>query len=148
MTNDTLTVTRRFDVPATAVFDAWLAPEAFADWFGGDEADVPADTVHIDARVGGTWSAIMHLPGDIVMEWSGHYVEIERPTRLVFTMSDEPGEPGAPIVVEFDETSDGTEMSLHQSGLAGFTQEQYDLTIAGYEANFDALEATLTAARR
>jgi uncharacterized protein YndB with AHSA1/START domain/DNA-binding transcriptional ArsR family regulator len=148
MTRDTITITRRFTAPADAVFDAWLTPERFAAWFGGDEAEVPLDGVALDAREGGEWSVAMHLPGDLSMNWGGRYLVIDRPHRLVFTMTDDPAEAaGDPISVDFTEVDGATEMTLRQTGTAGFTAEQYDATVAGYNAYFDALESALAAVR-
>jgi uncharacterized protein YndB with AHSA1/START domain len=148
MTRDTITITRRFAAPAEAVFDAWITPERFAAWFGGDAAEVPLSGVTLDVREGGEWSAVMHLPGDLAMTWSGRYLVIDRPNRLVFTMTDDPGEAaGDPITVDFAEVDGATEMTLRQTGTGGFTEEQYDMTVAGYNAYFDALESTLVTTR-
>lgn len=141
MTHDTITIVRTLNAPREAVFDAWITPDSFARWFGGAAVVVPADSVRIDARPGGRWDAIMHLPGGDTMVWGGEYTAVNRAEHLAFTMSDEPGEPaGAPITVDFAAVDGGTRMTLVQTGVGDFTSEQYDLTIAGYNAYFDALE--------
>jgi uncharacterized protein YndB with AHSA1/START domain len=35
-------VTRVFDAPRELVWREWTEPEAFADWFGGPEYEVPS----------------------------------------------------------------------------------------------------------
>ncbi|TFV84345.1 SRPBCC domain-containing protein [Microbacterium sp. dk485] len=144
MTNDTLIITRRFAAPTEDVFDAWITPTRFAQWFGGADAHVPVEELSLDPRVGGRWSATMHLPEGMILTWGGEYVEVTRPRRLAFTMSDEPGQPaGDPITVDFVETDGMTEMTLRQAGTGGFTEAELEMTLAGYREYFNALEREL-----
>lgn len=141
MTADTLTITRHLDGPPEVVFDAWTTPAHFAAWFGGADVEVPICTVSLDARSGGAWRADMHLPDGHVIHWSGHYVSVIRPRRLVVTISDAPEHaPGAPLEVDFSADGAGTTMTLVQRGTEVFSAEQYALTEAGYGRFFDALE--------
>ena len=48
------TTTRVFDAPRERVWREWTEPDAFADWFGGREAEVPASTVAMDVRPAGS----------------------------------------------------------------------------------------------
>src|SRR6267142_2545135 len=41
------------------VWKEWTEPEAFADWFGGAESEVPLSSVSMDVRPGGSWRATM-----------------------------------------------------------------------------------------
>ena len=59
---DAIVITRTFDAPPELVWAAWTTPEQFAVWFGGDQVEVPLDSVSMDVRPGGTWSARMLLP--------------------------------------------------------------------------------------
>src|SRR4051812_49988136 len=86
-----LTVTRVLGAPPERVWREWTEPEAFADWFGGPEAEIPLDTVAMDVRPGGAWRATM-LHGGREIRWKGEYVEVEPPERLVLTISDQPGD--------------------------------------------------------
>src|SRR4051794_41917516 len=48
-----LTMTRVLSAPRERVWREWTEPEAFADWFGGPEAEIPLDTGAMDVRPGG-----------------------------------------------------------------------------------------------
>jgi uncharacterized protein YndB with AHSA1/START domain len=141
-----LTMTRVFDASRDLVFQAWTVPAQFAQWFGGKDADVPASTVSMDVRAGGDWRATMFAgPERHEIHWHGSYREVVEPERVVFTISDQPGETSSPEVVTVVLTQlDGsrTEMRVHQGG-GNLTPEQYEMTKQGYTAFFDAMEELL-----
>ncbi|HEY4270050.1 MAG TPA: SRPBCC domain-containing protein [Galbitalea sp.] len=133
-----LTITRTFAAPRELVFEAWTKPEHFAAWWGGKTVEVPADTVAMDVRPGGSWKATMVLPdGGHRIDWVGEYVEVDPPSRLVLTLSD-----GAPeretLTVDLTEVDGGTQMVFHQGG-GHLTAEQYEQTATGYQQFFDAM---------
>ena len=86
-----LRMTRTFDATPERVFAAWTNPEHFGAWFG----PVAMHTVQcdIDAKVGGAWRLMAeginvpgrHQDGRVRPTVSGKYLEIEPPSRLVFT---------------------------------------------------------------
>lgn len=53
----TVVVEREFDAPREAVWRAFTDPDQFAQWFGPDGLVVPRDSLAMDARSGGGWSA-------------------------------------------------------------------------------------------
>ena len=137
------TVTRTFAAPRELAWDAWTIPEHFSVWFGTAEVAVPLDELSLDVRPGGELRAVMHLPDGTLIHWEGEYREVERPARLTFTLTDEPGtDPGEPIAVDFVEVDGGTQVTIFQPR-HGFSDEQVDLTIAGYQSFFDAYEVVL-----
>ena len=70
-------ITRVFDAPRERVWREWTEPEAFADWFGGDHAEVPVSTVSMDVREGGAWRATMFAgPTRREISWIGEYHEV------------------------------------------------------------------------
>jgi len=143
--SDSFTITRTFAASREAVFDAWTTPEHFSVWFGTPEISVPLETLVMDVRVGGAWSAVMHLPDGSTKDWEGEYRELDRPSRLALTLTDVPGEDaGDPIVVEFEEVEGGTLMTF-TSARHGFTDEQIDMVTMGYNSFFDAIEDIVTA---
>jgi uncharacterized protein YndB with AHSA1/START domain len=83
--NTTVRVNHHFRVPAERVFDAWLDPESARKWLftapGGQ-----ITRCEIDARAGGQF-VIVDYRGDESIEHVGEYIEIRRPTRLVFTFA-------------------------------------------------------------
>ena len=78
-----LRLTRRFAATPERVFDAWLDPAQVRLWLiarPGDEAH----TAQVEAREGGAWSITTRRSGTDYTA-NGVYLEITRPTRLVFT---------------------------------------------------------------
>ena len=119
LTHGEIAITRVFDAPRERVWKEWTEPERFADWFGGPEAEVPLSSVSMDVRPGGTWRATMFFgPSRRESRWNGEYREVEEPERLVFTISDRPGEDvHALVTVLLTDIGDGrTEMRFEQRG--------------------------------
>jgi uncharacterized protein YndB with AHSA1/START domain len=134
-----LTITRSFDASREAVFDAWTDPAKFAVWFG--TVDVPAETLSMDVRPGGSWRAIMKLPDDTSISWAGEYLEVERPTRLVMTITDNPADDARGVItVDLAEVAGATRMVMSQES-PGFDQGQLDQTAIGYNAFFDVMQS-------
>jgi uncharacterized protein YndB with AHSA1/START domain len=136
------TMTRVFAAPRERVWREWTEPEAFADWFGGAEAEVPLDTVAMDVRPGGAWHATM-LHGGREIRWKGEYVEVQPPERLVLTFSDQPDDaPHELVVVMLRELGDGrTEMVVEQHG--SLPPGAYDAARNGWGGFFDVLAERL-----
>ena len=126
MAESGIAVTRIFAASRERVWREWTEPERFADWFGGAEADVPVPTVSMDVRKGGTWRATMYFgPGRRVIHWKGEYREVVEPERLVFTLSDQPGDDAYELVtVVLTDLGDGrTEMRF--TPWSSMSPEQY-----------------------
>jgi uncharacterized protein YndB with AHSA1/START domain len=139
--SEPIVITRTFAASRERVFDAWTTPSDFSAWFGTAEVEVPLDTLRMDVRSGGAWSAVMRLPDGNAIDWAGAYVEVDRPSRLVMTLTDQPDEPaGEPLTVDLEEVAGGaTRMTMTQ--VAGeFTPEQREMTIQGWGAFFDVME--------
>src|ERR671919_304751 len=107
-----ITITRVFDAPRERVWKEWTEPERFADWFGGSQSEVPLSSVSMDVRPGGWWRLTMHPDGGGEIHWEGTYREVVEPERLVFTVTDRPGEEAREfVIVVLTELDDGrTEM--------------------------------------
>ena len=114
-----ITITRVFDAPREAVWKEWTEPERFADWFGGSKAEVPVATVSMDVREGGAWRATMFAdPGRREIHWHGEYREVLEPERLIFTVSDRPGDEYELVIVVLTDLGDGrTEVVIHQTNV-------------------------------
>lgn len=105
---DKLVVRRMIAAPANEVFDAWLDPKALAIWMR------PAQATHtvaaVDARVGGRFEIVMHVPGQSVPH-RGVYEAVDRPRRLVFTWnSPYAGDDDSRVTVDFLRRAEGTEV--------------------------------------
>jgi uncharacterized protein YndB with AHSA1/START domain len=142
-----ITITRVFDVPRERVWKEWTEPERFADWYGGGEAEVPLSTVSMDVRPGGLWRATMFAgPERREIYWKGEYLEVVEPERLVFTVSDEPGEDAYELItVVLTDLGDGrTEMLFRQRGR--MSAEQYERAEQGWSSFFDRIAEHLVGA--
>ena len=139
-----ITMTRVFEAPREHVWKEWTEPERFADWFGGPESEVPLATVSMDVRPGGTWQATMFAePGRREIRWKGEYREVAEPERLVFTVSDQPGEDLYELVtVVLTDLGDGrTEMVFEQRG--SLPPEMYERAKEGWSTFFDRIAERL-----
>jgi uncharacterized protein YndB with AHSA1/START domain len=143
---DGLEIVRVFDAPREVVWREFTEPEAFADWFGGAEAEVPLDSVSMDVREGGAWRLTMFAgPARMEIPWEGEYTEVVPPERLVFTITDEPGNPERDVcTVVLAEAGDGrTEMRFSQTG-GHMPPESYERAKQGWGKFFDRMDERLT----
>jgi uncharacterized protein YndB with AHSA1/START domain len=133
-----LTINRVFDAPREQVWKEWTEPERFADWYGGGEAEVPVSSVTMDVREGGAWRATMFYGGREI-QWKGEYQEVVEPERLVFSVSDQPGDDAYELViVVLTDLGDGrTEMLFQQRG--HMTPAQYERAGQGWSGFFDRM---------
>jgi uncharacterized protein YndB with AHSA1/START domain len=141
-----IAITRVFDAPRELVWREWTEPARFADWFGGAESEVPVDTVSMEVRPGGSWRATMFAgPERREIRWKGEYREVVEPERLVFTISDQPGEDAYELVTVAltDLGGERTEMHFEQRGR--MSPEQYERAGAGWSGFFDRIAERLAA---
>ena len=138
-----IALTRVFDAPRERVWQEWTDPQAFADWFGGRDGEVPLSTVSMDVRPGGAWSLTMFAgPERREINWHGEYREVDAPERLVLTFSDQPGDRYELVIVELRSLDDGrTEMTFEQRGL--MTPEAYTGAQSGWAIFFDRVDERL-----
>ncbi len=128
-------IERTVAAPIDLVWQMWTKSEHFAAWYGPMGAEIPV--ANMDVQVGGKRHICMAMQtpnGPMKMWFVGEYLEIEEPTRLVYTesMSDEdgnvmsPADMGMPegspdttqIVVELTAAGDQTNMVLSHVGVA------------------------------
>jgi uncharacterized protein YndB with AHSA1/START domain len=141
-----MTMRRVFDAPRERVWKEWTEPARFADWFGGVQSEVPLSTVTMDVRPGGAWRATMFAgPGRHEIHWKGEYQEVAEPERLVFTVSDQPGDVYELVSVVLTDLGDGrTEMLFEQRG--HMQPEQYERAKQGWASFFDRIDERLASA--
>jgi uncharacterized protein YndB with AHSA1/START domain len=101
--------------------------------------------VLMDVTPGGAWRATMLAgPGRREIQWKGEYREVAEPERLVFTLSDQPGDEYELVTVILTDLGDGrTEMLFQQRGQ--MRPEQYDRAKEGWGSFFDRIAERLTA---
>jgi uncharacterized protein YndB with AHSA1/START domain len=157
-----ISITRIFEAPRDLVFKAWTEPKRFAQWFGLNDSSVPIDSISMDVRPGGTWRATMVIPGGGVpgggapgdgaaapeateIPWKGIYHEVEPPERLVFSLSDQPGDEQEIVTVLLKDLGGKTEMVFHQGG-GHLKAEEYEQAKAGWGLFFERLAGHLESA--
>lgn len=73
---------RVFNAPAEAVFRAWTDPTRLVQWWGPHGFRMTIES--IDARVGGTWSYVLHGPDGTQYPNTAVFEVLDPPNRLVF----------------------------------------------------------------
>ncbi|MGF1609822.1 MAG: SRPBCC domain-containing protein [Kiloniellales bacterium] len=82
-----IVLTRLFDAPRELVFEAWSDPAQLAQWWGPDGFTTTTHTM--DLRPGGVWRFVMHGPDGRDYPNKVTYIEVERPSRLVYRQGGE-----------------------------------------------------------
>ena len=67
------------------VFDAWTKPEFVKRWWAPKSRNLEMVRCEADVRVGGAYVYALARGGAIIATFSGTYLEIIRPTKLVYT---------------------------------------------------------------
>ena len=124
-TNNTVSI----NVPVYAlpeiVFDAWVKPELLQKWlFVGPDSEMIETEGNVAPQ--GRFS-LLHLnkkTNDRVT-YRGTYLEVERPSKLVFTLNDtENSGEAVTVTVEIAPAEVGSELTLHQTGISETTSER------------------------
>ena len=143
----TLLITRTFNAPREAVFDAWLDPKQIGKWIG--PRNISAEAKELTAKPGGCYRIFMRGSdgkGPIV---GGVYREIVRPERLVFTWMWETGHPmglaghETLVTLTFRELGAKTEMTMRHEHFE--SKEARDSHNQGWSGSFDKLAEVLGA---
>jgi uncharacterized protein YndB with AHSA1/START domain len=102
-------LTRTFEAPRAAVFDAWTNAEHVKHWW--DPSGVPLSSCEIDLRPGGSFRWVNSAHG-AEHAFTGIYHEITPPERLVFTVKISPSSPGALTELMFSEEGSQTKLTM------------------------------------
>jgi uncharacterized protein YndB with AHSA1/START domain len=111
-----LTVTRTFNAPARIVFDAWTRPELLKRWWAPKSFGVTLFECEQDLRVGGAYRFAFGRDPRNPEVFSGRYLEVDPPSRLVLTQLYERMAHVGDVVVtaDFEESQGGTRLTLRQ----------------------------------
>ena len=111
-----LTVTRMFNAPVHVVFDAWTKPELLKRWWAPKSFGVSLFECEQDLRVGGAYRFAFGRDPKNPEAFSGRYLEVNPPSRLVLTQVYERmahvGE--AVVTATFEESQGRTRLTLRQ----------------------------------
>jgi uncharacterized protein YndB with AHSA1/START domain len=104
-------ITRLYDAPVKAVWDAWTDPKQVAQWWGPRGFTI---TTHSkDLRPGGHWAYTMHGPDGTDFPNTTQYFEVEKYSKLVYDhggSADRP--PMFRVTVLFSESNGKTKMDM------------------------------------
>lgn len=146
-----LVIEREFNAPRELVWDAFTKTEHLINWMG--PRNYPATSFETDVRVGGKWRGCLRStePGKRDLWQGGKYLEIERPSRLVYTFQwdkhDEQDETFETIVtVLLEDHGEKTLMKFYQSIFN--TASNRDGHVGGWNSGFDRLSDYLAEIRR
>jgi uncharacterized protein YndB with AHSA1/START domain len=102
-------LTRTFDAPRAAVFEAWTKAEHVKHWW--DPSGVPLSVCEIDLRPNGAFRWVNSAHGG-EHTFTGTYREIMPPERLVFTVKMFPSRPDPLTTVLFSEEGNNKTMLI------------------------------------
>jgi uncharacterized protein YndB with AHSA1/START domain len=116
MSDRELVVKRSFNAPARIVFDAWTKPELLKRWWAPRACGVTLFECESDLRVGGAYRYVFGRDPQNPEVFSGRYLEVNAPSRLVLSQLYERmrvvGE--AVVTATFDESQGKTHLTLRQ----------------------------------
>ncbi|ODP36113.1 SRPBCC family protein [Sphingomonas turrisvirgatae] len=160
MTTPVFTIQRRFAAPIERVFDAWADPAQMAAWSGPTGAQVTVLSGEI--APGATMHARQDSADGAVMFTFVRYLDITRPTRLVYDQSfaDEQGNiVKAPFFdhwphvlrteVRLEPDGEGTRLTLSWTPVDATPEEEAQFAsimasmTGGWSGSFDKLDAFL-----
>ena len=137
--NGTLTVTRVFDAPRDAVFDAWVKTSKVEKWWGC--AQTTNVSSEIEPRVGGKYCHLMTLDGVGELPMTSRFTVYEPPARLAYVEEGDDPNPQR-VTVDFIERGDRTEVRLVHENLP---DEYSEYVKAGWTAALGKLAGQLAA---
>lgn len=153
-------INRSFEAPLEKVFDMWSKPEHLANWL--PPTGMTMKFIEADIRPGGKSFYVMTNGKDVTMYGRAHYLEIEKPNRMLYTQQfcDDKNEqtlrhPLAPTwpatmrteVIFTAESADETRVTVTWDIVGDATAEEMATFIAarggmsqGWGGSFDKLE--------
>ena len=113
MTDLSVNITKTIHALIESVFDAWLNADTLSK-FILPAPGMPEPKVETDAREGGHFTILMQV-GDDTIPHTGKYLEVSRPSKLVFTWESPFSADGSTVSLNFRAVDDGkTEVEFTQ----------------------------------
>ena len=106
-----IVITRELDAPRALVFEAWTRPEHVARWW--DPSGAPLAECEIDLRPEGAFRFVHQGPDGPAHLFTGVYLEITPPERLVFSTPILPSRAEAVGTLVFSEREGQTTLALN-----------------------------------
>jgi uncharacterized protein YndB with AHSA1/START domain len=139
-----LVITRVFDAPARAVFEAWTKPELLMRWWNPKSFGMTFVSCEVDARTGGTYRFVFDHPQfDQPMAFHGRYLEVVPGSKLVWT-NDE-GPEGSVTTVTLEERGGQTHLLLSDvyPSREALDEAMASGSTGGYPEQFNELDGLL-----
>ncbi|MEO5667115.1 MAG: SRPBCC family protein [Bdellovibrionota bacterium] len=133
-------ITRIYDAPIKAVWNAWTDPKQVAQWWG--PRGFTLTTHSKDLRVGGSWIYTMHGPDGTDYENNTKYYEVEKYSRLVYDHGANDTQPPLfRVTVDFSEFNGKTKMDMTMAlaTAEAATETKKFIKKAGGNATWDRL---------
>jgi uncharacterized protein YndB with AHSA1/START domain len=124
--------------PRERIFNLLTEPAELAKWWGPHGFTTPE--VELDLSVGGRYRLTMQPPEGEAFHLSGEFIEIDAPTRLVYTFrwdEPDPDDRETVVVLSLAAVGDATEVSLTQGEFA--TDERLALHRSGWADSLEKL---------
>ncbi len=143
-----ITLSRIYDAPVKAVWEAWTDPEKAAKWWGPRGFTI---TTHSkDLKVGGHWHYTMHGPDGVDYPNKTVYFEVEECAKLVYDHgANDTQAPLFRVTVQFSEKDGKTTMDMRMKLATAEAAEETAKFIkkAGGNATWDRLAEYLEETR-
>ena len=137
-----LEMTVALDAPRELVYEALTEPAALARWWGPKGFSTP--WIELDLRVGGGFRFAMQPPEGEVFHLVGEFLEVDPPSRLVYTFrweEPDPDDQETVVRLSVDSVGEATEVSLWQGEFA--TEARLALHRSGWADSFEKLQALI-----
>ncbi len=95
---------------ADVVYDAYTKPELVKRWWAPRSRGLEMVRCEADLRVGGAYVYALAREGKLVVTFTGKYLELERPSRVVYTQAMAPFPDEVVATVTFEEKDGVTEL--------------------------------------
>lgn len=133
-------ITRVYDAPVKAVWEAWTNPVHAAKWWG--PRGFTLTTHSKDVRTGGHWDYTMHGPDGVDYPNKTKYLEVEELSKLVYDHGANDNQPPLFRVTVFFSESEGKttmEMSMRLASAEAAEETRKFIKKAGGNATWDRL---------
>ena len=143
-----IVVTRTINAPPHSVFEAWTNAELFQRWWVPKSFALELLSCELDVRVDGAYRLVFRHPaGPEPMTFHGRYLEVQPPSRLVWT-NEETGSAGQVTTVTFEERNGQTQLVVHDlyASTEALDEAISSGSISWTDDTFDQLDELLASA--
>lgn len=107
-----LEVTRTFNGPVSALYEAWTKPDLFRKWWVPKDFEVPLLVCEMDVRTNGAYRLVYGHSMDQSFPFVGKYIDVVPLERIVWT--NEESEDGGVTTVTFLSINGKTQVTYHE----------------------------------